>query len=236
MDASRGFDFPQDSVENSWLSENLYAQDPHFSDTELELGCDPMLGIQHPFNTTSPNLFDDAFPDICKSLQSCNSTAGQRVCSSSQYNATDGLYTFENLSTTSSADIQQSPSLTSSIDKGFIERFLATLEKLSVSCERISTSIERFSEKLDKTSTTVESFHSQAQSISNITTVAIDGFNVNVDSLSERIDGLAETVGEIVKRERIAMEKFGNFAGHVDQPTSSLDSQPGMNRHRRSSD
>jgi hypothetical protein len=75
----------------------------------------------------------------------------------------------------------------------------------------------------------------QAEGIYTSTTAAIDGFNVKVDGLSGRIDDLVETVEEIVKRERIAMEKFGNFAGRIDQPTSTLGSQSETNLHRRSS-
>jgi hypothetical protein len=44
--------------------------------------------------------------------------------------------------------------------------------------------------------------------------------------LSERIDGLVATVEEIVKRERIAMEKFGNFAGRINQPLATSNNQP----------
>lgn len=83
--------------------------------------------------------------------------------------------------------------------------------------------------------TSVERIRLQAESTSENTTASTDGFNAKIDSLSDRIDGLADTVGEVIKRERIAMEKFGYFAGRIDQLTSSLENQSGIHLHRRSS-
>ncbi|KAL4817215.1 hypothetical protein BDW67DRAFT_183887 [Aspergillus spinulosporus] len=244
--SSCDFGLPQDPTENSWISENIYAQNPHFSDTDFNTGYDSMLGIQiqNPsLDTTAPIMIEDAFPDIYRDFQGCNINStrrssladDQRIRRNSRNNTVDGLFTFDNFSTTSSADDVSPASLALSMDNAAMEKFLSTLEKLSVSVDKICTSIGHLSEKLDGALTSVERVQSQAESISKNTTVTVDGFNAKVDSLTGRIDGLADTVGEIVKRERIAMEKFGNFAARIDQPTSSLDSQLGISLHRRSS-
>lgn len=150
-------------------------------------------------------------------------------------NIFDGLFTFDNFSTTSSPDINNLPSLTSTVNSAAVERYPA-LDNLWVSVEKICTVLERFSERLNDASTLIDRVQLQTKVVSNSTTAAIDGFNGKVDGLSVRIDGLVETVEEIVKRERIAMEKFGNFAGQIHQPTPSLGSEPGVILHRRGSD
>ncbi|KAL4745857.1 hypothetical protein BDW72DRAFT_198242 [Aspergillus terricola var. indicus] len=236
--SSCDFSLPQDPTENSWMSENLYAQNAPFSDTDFNPGYDSMLGIQIPnpsLDPTAPIMIEDTFPDIYRDPHGCNSANDKRIRPTSQRNGIDGLFTLDNFSTASSADDLSLPSLASTMDSAAMEKFLSVLEKLSVSVDKICTSIWHFSEKLDEAVTSVERIHLQAESSSKNTTASIDGFNAKVDSLTSRIDGLADTVGEIVKRERIAMEKFGNFAGRIDQPMSSPDNHSGINLHRRSS-
>ncbi|KAL4860432.1 hypothetical protein BDV12DRAFT_205067 [Aspergillus spectabilis] len=236
--ASCGFNFVQDPAENNWLSEHIYAQNPPFNKMGFDAGYDSMLGIQipaHPLDTTSPVMINDPFPDVYGSLQTCNLPQNERISPNSQNDTTSGLFTFDNFSTTSTAETVPLPSLGSPIDSTATEKLSTALEKFSVSVDNICVSFERFAKRLDEASTAIERMNSQTESISNNTAIAMEGFNVKVDGLSGRIDGLVVTVGEIVKRERIAMEKFGNFAGCIDRPTSSMGSQSGTNLHRRSS-
>ncbi|KAL4745856.1 uncharacterized protein BDW70DRAFT_164591 [Aspergillus foveolatus] len=240
--SSCDFGLPQDPAENNCMSGNIYAQKL----PEFNTGYDSMLAIQIPspsLDTTVPIMVEDAFPDIYRDLQGYNVNSirqsspinDQKLRPYSRNDAIDGLFTFDNFSTTSSADDLSPPSLASTMDGAAMEKFISVVEKLSVSVDKVCTSVGHFSEKLDEAVTSVERIHLQAESSSENTTASIDGFNAKVDSLTSRIDGLADTVGEIVKRERIAMEKFGNFAGRIDQPTSSLESQSGIHLYRRSS-
>ncbi|KAL3449649.1 hypothetical protein BJX65DRAFT_306174 [Aspergillus insuetus] len=206
-------------------------QDKDWFDTDIDKDYSFMFGPQMSDYSMNATFFDpvEALPstygalqsqDAGPTAQSNNMLAYQRLPSSSSADGADGLFTLDNFSTVSSADTLQLSKLASTVSRACsaMESIPSMLEKLSNSIDRISTGFERFSGSLNGASTLVERFHSQAENVSEYTTATTGEFEVRVDSLSERIDGLVATVEEIVKRERIAMEKFGNFAGRINQP------------------
>lgn len=95
------------------------------------------------------------------------------------------------------------------------------LSTLPSSHETFSTALDGFATKIGELSDafagTLTIVENLAVTVSRVSTT-FDGLDAKVDSLHQKIDGFSGMMDEIMKRERLAMEKFGDFADPVDRP------------------
>lgn len=110
-----------------------------------------------------------------------------------------------------------------------IKSLSATVRMLCSTFKSMSSAIESLSAKVVTTSLAVDNLNARTDQIANTTgnklaeTVdGVDSLNAKTDQISNTIGNLTETVGEIVKRERVAMERFGNFPSQVGGPRFAL--------------
>lgn len=86
----------------------------------------------------------------------------------------------------------------------------------------LSTNIEGLSDTVETLSSTVNGMSSAIENLSVkvvSTSLALDSLNEKTDQIANTIGNLSETVDEIVKRERIAMDKFGKFPRKAGRPS-----------------
>lgn len=114
----------------------------------------------------------------------------------------DGLFNVDNFSNTTKEEVPLLPTLPSS------------LENFSTALDAFTTTVGELSDAFAGTSAFVENL---AVTVSRISTT-VDGLDAKVDSLHRKMDEFAGMMDEIIRRERLAMEKFGNFADPVDPP------------------
>ena len=114
----------------------------------------------------------------------------------------DGLFNVDNFSNTTEEEVPLLPTLPSS------------LENFSTALDAFTTTLGELSDAFAGTSALVENL---AATVSRVSTT-VDGLDAKVDGLHHKIDGFAGMMDEIIRRERLAMEKFGNFADPVDPP------------------
>ena len=118
----------------------------------------------------------------------------------------DRLFNVNNFSNTTEGEVPLLPTLPSSL-KNFstaLDVFMTTLGEL-----------------LDAFAGTLALVENLAATVSRVSTT-VDGVDAKVDSLHHKIDGFTRMMDEIIRRERLAMEKFGNFANPVDVPKQPI--------------
>ena len=88
------------------------------------------------------------------------------------------------------------------------------IDSLPTNVDSLSTTLEKISAAVDDVSTVIETLSVKVGSIS----MAIDSLSAKTDSISNTIGKLSGTMGEIVKRERMAMEKFSTLSSRMGWP------------------
>lgn len=148
-------------------------------------------------------------------------TQSQNFFSQCSSNSVDRLLNIDNFSTSTE---EEAPLLST----------LPSLGNLYSALDGFATKVGELSDAFAGTLTIVEDL---AATVSRILTT-FDGLDTKVDSLHQKIDGLSRTMDEIIKHERLAMEKFGDFADLVDRPkhpiTFHIESQKTADTKRRS--
>lgn len=106
--------------------------------------------------------------------------------------------------------------ISAATDKGrsVVGRLQSKINSLPTNVDGPSTTLGEISSAVNDVSTVIETLSAKMGS----TSVAVDSLSAKTDSISNTIGRLSETMGEIVKREQMAMEKFSNLSSRTGWP------------------
>ena len=95
--------------------------------------------------------------------------------------------------------------------------------------DNLSMAIDSLPTDIQGPSATVQMLYSSIRGMSSAikrlsaevvsTSLAVNSLNAKTNQIADTIGSLSETVDEIVKRERIAMERFGKFPSQEGRPS-----------------
>ena len=100
-----------------------------------------------------------------------------------------------------------------------VEKLQSKIDSPPTNVDGLSTTLGKISSAVNDVSTVIETLSAKVGN----TSMAVDSLSAKTDSISSTIGRLSETMGEIVKRERMAMEKFGNLSSRMGWPIPFLD-------------
>ena len=111
--------------------------------------------------------------------------------------------------------------ISAATDKGrsVVGRLQSKIDSLPINVDDLSTTLGKISSAVNDVSTVIETLSAKVDS----TSMAVDSLSAKTDSISNTIGRFSETMGEIVRRERMAMEKFGNLSSRMGWHIPFLD-------------
>jgi len=115
----------------------------------------------------------------------------------------DGFFPMDNLSMT----IDKHPSMA--------EKPHLDVDSLSTNIQGLSATVQMLYSSFKGTSSAIKRLSAEVVS----TSLAVNSLNAKTNQIADTIGNLSETVDEIVKWERIAMEKFGKFPSQEGRPS-----------------
>lgn len=91
---------------------------------------------------------------------------------------------------------------------------LSSLENVSTALDDFTATYGELSDAFACTSAVVGNL---VVAVSKVSTI-FDGLETKMETLHQKIDGFVGTMDEIISRERLVMEKFGNFDNPINPP------------------